>query len=791
MNQQGTPDASKDNPLAARPVSQRPETDESGRPAQRFGTFLGVYTPSVLTILGVMMYLRFGWVVGNTGLPLAVLIVLMASSITLITGLSASAIATNMRVGVGGEYFMVSRSLGLELGGAIGIPLFLCRTLSLTLYSFGLAETFAFLWPAAWGAAPIQGLAAGIIVLTTAIAGKSASASLKLQIPIMIAVAASIIALVGGVMSHETVSPEMTPHYERSAPEGFWFVFAVFFPAVTGFTAGIGMSGDLKDPQRSIPRGTLLAVLTGMAVYVLIPVVLAINGKVSPEQLTQLDINAPPVWTKIAWLGMWLVFPGMFGAILSSAFGSALGGPRVLQALASDGLAPRALSRTSKTGQPTIATWATGAIALGAVALGDLNTVGRWVTIFFLTLYVTINLAAATENLVGDPSYRPTIRVPWLVSLCGSAGAVVVMFLMSPLACVCAVVLELALYLFLRRRALKSRWGDVRAGLWTAIARFALFELRKGQRKARNWRPQILVFIANPATRMGLVRMACWFNQNRGVVTVCQTLKGDLGDDQYDLPALRQEIDEALLAEGVVAFSEVDVVPEFEPGLIGIAQANGFAGLQSNTVMFGWPAKTEGLATLLRVMRAMTHINKSTIFTRLPYSEVPAGRSCIDVWWRGLKHNGDLMLLLAYLLNLNPEWRQATITLRTIVKSEQQRAPMEQRIAALISEARIRAQSDVIVLSPDGSVQETMHKASREANVVFLGLKVPEAGEEYDYAERLSEMVSGFNTVIFVHNAEPFAGELITERASLVPVSWRELTDPKSYDGEPPATPPT
>src|SRR5210317_484197 len=153
----------------------------------KFGTFLGVFTPSVLTILGVMMYLRFGWVVGNLGLPLTVLALLMASGITFITGLSASAISTNMRVGVGGEYYMVSRSLGLELGGAIGIPLFLCRAFSLTLYAYGLAETLGFLWKSEWGPLPLPWMAAGIIVVTTAIAGKSAALSLKLQLPIMVA----------------------------------------------------------------------------------------------------------------------------------------------------------------------------------------------------------------------------------------------------------------------------------------------------------------------------------------------------------------------------------------------------------------------------------------------------------------------------------------------------------------------------------------------------------------------------------------------------------------------------
>ena len=154
-------------------------------------------------------------------------------------------------------------------------------------------------------------------------------------------------ALAIGVVAGGLRSPEMTPTY-RTAPEGFWYVFAVFFPAVTGFTAGIGMSGDLKDPQRSIPRGTLLAVATGARSTCLMPVLLAITARLSARGAGR--AAASQVWTRVAVLGAWLVYPGLWGAILSSAFGSALGGPRVLQALASDGLAPRFLARLSPHG---------------------------------------------------------------------------------------------------------------------------------------------------------------------------------------------------------------------------------------------------------------------------------------------------------------------------------------------------------------------------------------------------------------------------------------------------------
>jgi amino acid transporter len=708
----------------------------------------------VLTILGLIMYLRFGWVLGNLGLPITLLVVLLASSITFITALSASALSTNIKVGVGGEYFMISRSLGLELGGAIGIPLFLCRTLSITFYSFGLAESIFALGLGTGGDVPdtsVQLVAALIVVVTTAIAGKSADLALKLQVPIMIAVGLSLLALVGGVFGGGLRTPELTATY-RTAPEGFWYIFAVFFPAVTGFTAGIGMSGDLKDPQRSIPRGTLLAVTTGALVYLLIPILLASSVRNSSEELSQ---GGVAVWTRVAVFGAWLVYPGLWGAILSSAFGSALGGPRVLQALASDGLAPKFLARLSKTGQPTIATWVSGGIALAAVLLGGLNAVARFVTILFLTLYVTMNLSAASEKLAGDPSYRPTITVPWWISVCGALGAVAVMFLISPLACLAAVILESALYVSLRRRAIRKRWGDVRAGLWLALARFSLLHLREHEEAPRNWRPHILLFVGSTAKRIGLVRLAAWFNQDRGIVTACRLVVGDVARGAAEIPHLKQEMDQDLEREGLVAFSEVSVVPEFESGVIGAAQANGIAGLHSNTVMFGWPRKPERLEAMLRMVRTLSSVKKNTIIARLDWALEPGQSKRIDIWWRGKQHNGDLMLLLAYLLTLNPEWQDARVS------NPSKRESAAADLAALMPETRIRAEAEVIVKPADKTVIEVMHETSRTASVVFLGLMEPEAGTEAENAARLIELASGLNTAIFVRNAGEFAGRLI------------------------------
>ena len=728
--------------------------------APKFGTFLGVFTPSVLTILGLVLYLRIGWVVGNLGLPETILIVLIASSITFITGLSASAIATNIKIGVGGEYYMISHSLGLEFGGAIGIPLYLCRTLSLTFYSFGLAEGVSLMvtrWVGQMPEYAVPAIAAAIIIVVTALSGKSASLALKMQIPIMIAVAVSIAALIIGAVSTGYRAPEMVSTY-RTAPQGFWYVFAIFFPAVTGFTAGIGMSGDLKNSRKSIPRGTLLAVLTGAIIYVLVPVIFSVTNAVGFEELARPGVEA---WTTTAFLGSLLVFAGMWGAILSSAFGSALTGPRVLQALSEDGLAPKFLSRLSDKGQPAIATWITGALALTAVLLGSLNAVAQFVTILFLTLYVIINFSAAIEKLVRDPSYRPTINVPWFVSILGSLGAVFVMLLLNPLACISAIILEVIIYLALRRKSLKKRWGDVRAGFWFALTRHALIKLESHSIDPRNWRPIITVFTEDIEDEIDMVYLASCFNQKRGVVTTCQILEGQLSKDYYDIDKIENHMREVLAEHSIQAFCEVNVAPEFVIGAIDVTQNNGLGNLRSNTVLFGWPNDDVKLDLMLMIMRTISKIGKSTVITKLKDLESRGFYRQIDIWWGGMENNGDLMLLLAHLLSMNPKWREAKIVLRSIVNDPALKAEAEASLAETISSVRIKAIAEVIVSDPEMSIAETIRKHSHAADITFMGLMIPECGYEYEYSKKLIELSEGLQSVVFVRNASEFSGKLL------------------------------
>jgi len=352
----------------AEEAKRSPPAAETVVPARGagLGTFGGVFTPSILTILGVIMYLRFGWVVGNVGLLGTLIIVTLSTGITFITALSICEIATDQRVRIGGAYYMISRSLGLESGGAVGIPLYFAQALSVALYTVGFAESVVKAFPQfdeRW-VGVVTTIAVALLAVT------SAKTAIRAQYVIMAAIAVSLISLALGNPIEET-QIEMWGVSE-AASEPFWVVFAVFFPAVTGIMAGVNMSGDLRQPERSIPRGTLAAVGVGYVIYMTLPILLATRADAATLVADPLVMRRMALWGDAILLGVW-------GATLSSAVGSILGAPRVLQALARDGVLPRRMRwlgrGAGEDDSPRLGTWVTLAVALVAVWFGNLNLI--------------------------------------------------------------------------------------------------------------------------------------------------------------------------------------------------------------------------------------------------------------------------------------------------------------------------------------------------------------------------------------------------------------------------------
>ena len=732
-------------------------TDNDSLSKKKFGTFLGVYLPSTLTVLGLIMYLRLGWVVGNLGLPLTIFIVILANVITFITGLSAAAIATNIKVGIGGVYYLISRSLGLETGGAIGVAFFISRTLSITFYAFGLSELLFLFWPVElWGTMPgyaIPLLTAIIIVLITLASGKSADLVLKFQVPMLILVVLSILALIAGVFMNELRMPELSPEYRTVSPDGgLWIVFAVFFPGVTGFLAGIAMSGDLKTPGKSIKQGTIYSVFTGLGVYLLIPILLSISAAVSFENMADESYGLQS-WIDIALLGGLFIYPAACGAILSSAIGSVLSGPRVLQSLSIDGLAPKFLSKVSKTGQPTIATWITGGIALAAVALGDLNTVAKFVTVLFLTLYVIINLVAAIENIVAEPSYRPSVNIPWYVSLIGAFGSLFVMYLISLPALILAFLLEAGFYIYFKKKALEQQWGDVNAGIWMKIARFSLLRMNRYNVRKRNWRPIILLFAKNIRDRIELVKLAAAFGQDRGILSISKLVFNANRPDRDDRKRMKEEMIREVNSFGLETFCEVNEVEELNKGILNVSKGHGIAGLKTNTIMFGWSESLNANINQLHIIRSLSQMGKNIVVAKFNDHEnwkVNKHQS-IDIWWSGADNNGDLMMILAYMLTLNPEWKHARINIREVIDHPGQQSTISDAITQSLKEARIEANIKVLIKN-GRSFPEILKEYSSESDIVMLGLKYTAEGDEKEHARKIDQLSNVGKVCVFVQN---------------------------------------
>jgi potassium/chloride transporter 4/5/6 len=717
---------------------------------RKLGAFIGVFTPSILTILGVILYLRTGWMVGSVGLLPALGIVVIANMVTLISALSVSAVVTNMRVGKGGAYFIISRSLGIEVGAAVGIPLFLAMAFSVTLYAFGLAESIKVVW----AEAPEHPIAALTVLLVALLAARGAGVALRLQLPIMVGIVASLVALAIGSLGEAESVASLTGGVEVG-PD-FWAVFAVFFPAVTGIMAGISLSGDLEKPDRAIPLGTISAVLVGFIVYLSVPILLA--AAATPEELVSNNL----IWFDLAGPLSFLVLWGLWGAIFASAVGSILAAPRTLEAMVDDRVLPSGLNASSKLIKgPGVPLLVTTAMALVAVMLGDLDAIAPFLTMFFLTTYGTVNLVAGLESLGGDPSYRPTFKVPWWVSIAGALACFYVMFLINAIALVIALVFEGGLYVFMRRRAMSAPWGDLRRGALMSLVRSTVIQLGRLPSDPRNWRPNILLFAGDVDKRAGLVRYASWLVQDRGILTVAKLLTGDIDDLAATKQRVEPELSEELRRLGVIGFPEVDIVHDFESGVVSVAQANGIAGIESNTVMFGWSDKPDRQENVLRVIERLAALGKSVVIGRVEPPRGSRERGPIHVWWGGLEQNGDLLVLLAHLLAQNPAWRNSEIIINSIATNEMTYERNKKLLEDLTEKARIEATTNVILKPEASSVREVIWEGSKNADVVFLGLRGNEPGEEAAYARRMNAMMKGLPTVLFVRNAGVFRGQLL------------------------------
>ena len=717
--------------------------------AGRFGMFAGVFTPNILTILGIILFLRIGWVVGQVGMWGALFIVVLANAISLMTGLSLSSIATSMQVRAGGNYYLISRTLGLEIGGAIGIPLYLSQAISIAFYIIGFTEALSTL-DAVQRIDP-RLISTAVALIFGIISYVGADFALKIQFGILAVLVAAIVSFFAGGWG-DFQAPLTQGLFTNGI--SFWAVFAVFFPAVTGIEVGVSMSGDLKDPSRDIPRGTILSIIVTAIIYILVVIWFATHLSAETlvtENMAMQSISIFPV----------LILFGVWASTLSSALGSILAAPRTLQAIALDRVAPEWMGyQMGSPTEPRVAVLLSTAIAVGVIWLGDLNFIAPIISMFFLNTYGMVNLVAGIEKLLGNPSFRPRFSIHWSISLLGALGCYGAMFLISTPATIAAIIISYGIYFMLQRRQISATWGDVRSGILFALARAVLLRLEGSDIHVRNWRPNIIVFTGQPHRRQELVQLANWFTRGRGIITFFQLLVGD--PDTLVGTKMRETAHKSMRSfirkNNMQAFSEVEIVQSFESGVLTVTQAHGIGGLESNAVMLGWSDTAAGQAVQMKLLRRLDKLKKSVLFLAVDDKRGYGKRKQINVWWRGLSDNGDLMLLLAHLIRQHSDWRGATIRLLQIVDNAKGADAIRSNMLNILHTVRVDAEPVLLERAyPDEPTPDIIRRASTSADLTFIGLRVPDDASAESFAADFHALTHSIGTTLLVHNSSPDA----------------------------------
>ncbi|EFA05305.2 bumetanide-sensitive sodium-(potassium)-chloride cotransporter [Tribolium castaneum] len=609
----------------------------------KFGWIQGVLMRCLLNIWGVMLFLRLSWVVAQAGVGEAILLILTTTVVTSITALSMSAISTNGVIKGGGTYYMISRSLGPEFGGSIGLIFALANAVACAMYVVGFCESLnalltthqLFIIDGSVQDVRIIGTLTIVVLTLIVVIGMEWEA--KAQIGLLVILLAAIFDFfVGsfiGPTKQESIDKGFVgfnltvlrenfyPDYRKSqgVNHNFFTVFAVFFPAATGILAGANISGDLKDPQKSIPKGTLLAILITTLSYILMAFICgftvlrdatgpltttSVTLNLTNETLTNvttINVTIPPtgpfkyglhndfqVVELVAWFGP-IIYAGCFAATLSSALASLVSAPKVFQALCKDKLYPGIewfAKGYGKNNEPMRGYVLTFIIAVGFILIGELNVIAPLISNFFLAAYTLINFSTFHASLAKPVGWRPTFKYynMWL-SLAGSILCVLVMFLISWWTALVTFAAVLALYLIVSVRKPDVNWGSTTQAQIYKNALQAVQQLNAVEEHVKNYRPQILVLSGMPSARPALVDFAYLITKNQSLLVCGHINTSRL--HQRVRNVLNYKANCWLRAHKLRAFYMQVDGQNFEDGCTSLLKACGIGKLRPNILLMG------------------------------------------------------------------------------------------------------------------------------------------------------------------------------------------------------------
>jgi len=722
-----------------------------------FGT-APVFLAAISTILGAILFLRFGYAVGNVGLLGALGIILIGHLITIPTALAVAEIATNQKVEGGGEYFIISRSFGRSIGGTIGIALYFSQALSVAFYMIAFAEAFkpVFTWFNSTGWLPFQLVDTRLVsvpascLLICVILKKGASLGVTLLWGVSAILAAALASFFLGAGTPAAAAPVLQT---VPRPDNFQTVFAICFPAFTGMTAGVGLSGDLRNPRWSIPAGTVAATLVGMVVYVAVVLKLAASAGAADLAADQF------IMAKIAAWGP-LIYIGLGAATLSSAVGSLLIAPRTLQALGRDALLPgksfNGLMADGKGGcnEPFNATLFSGILAVAIILLGDIDAVAQIISMFFMVTYGSLCGISFLEHFAANPSYRPAFRTRWYLSLFGAIMCFLMMFQMSPLYALVAIILMGLIHLALSRtRAPENSLTAIFQGVLFQLTRHLHMAAQKryASTYAKDWRPSFIMVSEDAFERISALDFLRWVSHRYGFSTLIHFIPGRLTAETTRLSRqVLGRLIEMTASSRAFVFVDTVVSPTYETALAQMAQVAGISGLENNSVLFEFPQdEPDSALQAVANCRIVSGLDMNICILRSSARRFGFHRR-LHVWLtQEDEDNANLMILLSFIIAGHADWKDCEISVFAsfpAAEMEKQREKLAERIMSErlpISLKRLK----VTPFSGDDLFENQVVRTSASADLTLLGF---DAEEFIKNDGGLLSSFAGLHDVLFV-----------------------------------------
>nr|XP_046201441.1 solute carrier family 12 member 1 [Oncorhynchus gorbuscha] len=644
----------------------------------RFGWIKGVLVRCMLNIWGVMLFIRLSWVFGQAGWGLGIVVIALSCVVTTVTGLSMSAICTNGVVRGGGAYYLISRSLGPEFGGSIGLIFAFANAVAVAMYVVGFAETVVDLLKEndaimidELNDIRIIGCISVVLLLGISVAGMEWEA--KAQIGLLIILLIAIVNVFVGTGIPASTDKKSKGFFNYDAKifmenlppnfrdgETFFSVFAIFFPAATGILAGANISGDLKDAQDALPKGTLLAILItgvtylGVALCVSATVVRDATGNINDTIAIGMDMfcngtntaaceqgwnfsscdvssckfgsmNNFQVMTMVSGFGP-LITAGTFSATLSSALASLVSAPKVFQALCKDNIytALKFFAKGhGKNNEPIRGYVLTFIIAVAFIIIADLNIIAPIISNFFLASYALINFSCFHASYAKSPGWRPAYRYynMWL-SLFGAVLCCGVMFVINWWAALLTYAIEIFLYVYVTVKKPNVNWGSSTQAVTFVSAVNNALSLTGVEDHVKNFRPQCMVLTGAPKNRPALLDLAHCFTKNYGLCLTCEVFVGPRTETLTDVNAGMEKNQMWLNKKKRKAFYAAVACDSFRQGTENLMQASGLGRLKPNILMMGFKkdwrtADTAGVQSYVGVLHDAFDFEYGTVVLRM------------------------------------------------------------------------------------------------------------------------------------------------------------------------------